>query len=95
MTFVALAAGGWWLVAGGRPHAVACQDFLHGHAPALCEFLILWAFSAAGAAGTTAFGVQVAPKEADNTQSEKPLACINPRRQDVPNHLQWAAGTLP
>jgi hypothetical protein len=57
--------------------------------------LILWAFSAAGAAGTTAFGVQVAPKEADNTQSEKPLACINPRRQDVPNHLQWAAGTLP
>jgi len=57
--------------------------------------LILWAFSAAGAAGTTAFGVQVAPKEADNTQSEKPLACINPRRQDVPNHMLWAAGTLP
>jgi hypothetical protein len=58
------------------------------------RILILWAhFFRSRRSCTTVFDVQVAPKEADNIQSEKPLACINPRRQDVPNHLLWAVGT--
>ena len=58
------------------------------------RILILWAhFFRSRRSCTTVFDVQVAPKEADNIQSEKPLACINPRRQDVPNRLLWAVGT--
>jgi hypothetical protein len=62
LTFVALAAGG----AGRTVWLVKIFSTDVGHAPSgSMRILILLAFSAPGAAGTTAFGVQVAPKEAD------------------------------